>query len=87
MDMLTQWLSNRPEVGSRTVLNQTGLSGRYDFILSGFAPVTMNVPEQADNSHTSIFTLLREQLGLELQLRSAPIRVLVIEKASRPSQN
>ena len=87
MDMLTQWLSNRPEVGSRTVLNQTGLGGRYDFTLIGLTPVNMELSTQADTAHSSMFTLLREQLGLQLELRSAPIQVLVVEAATRPSEN
>ena len=87
MDMLTQWLSNRPEVGSRTVVNQTGLGGRYNFTLMGLTPMNMDVSEQSDAAHPSIFTLLREQLGLQLQLRSAPIQVLVVEAATRPSEN
>ena len=87
MDMLTQWLSNRPEVGSRTVLNQTGFGGLYNFSLIGLTPLNMEVSEQADPAHSSIFTLLREQLGLQLELRSAPIQVLVVEAATRPSEN
>jgi len=83
LDMVAQWLSNRPEVGDRTVLNQTGLEGRYDFTLSGLPSVAMGASLEPDEA--SLFTLIEEQLGLQLRQRSAPIKVLVVEAVARPS--
>ncbi len=87
MDMLAQWLSTRQELGDRTVLNETGLGGRYDFSLTGISPTVTDATSQADEAQASVFTLIREQLGLQLQSKSAPIEVLVIETVAHPSAN
>jgi uncharacterized protein (TIGR03435 family) len=47
---------------NRPVLDRTGLTGRYNFELS-WTPELVPCPEAADNA-PSIFTALREQLGL-----------------------
>lgn len=87
MGMLAQWLSNRPEIGSRTVVDQTGLRGRYDFQLTGFAPATASSPESADAAQPSVLTLLHEQLGLKLEAKPASIEVLVVKSVRAPSEN
>ena len=78
------------ELGNRVVVDETGLKGNYDFVLSG---VSMR-PQPADGNHdapseptTSIFTALQEQLGLKLEPRKAPVEVLAIEHAEHPSSN
>jgi uncharacterized protein (TIGR03435 family) len=67
----------------RPVLNQTGITGLYDFHLefaSGEAP--SNVP-----AGRSIFTAIQEQLGLKLETATAPREFLVIDHVERPSGN
>ncbi len=46
--------------------------------------VNASAPEDAT---TSIFTAIREQLGLKLESRKAPVEVLVIDRVERPSPN
>ena len=60
--------------------DMTGLSGRYSFTLT-FAK------SDDDVSAPSIFTALQEQLGLKLESKRIPTRVLVIEHVERPSEN
>jgi uncharacterized protein (TIGR03435 family) len=43
--------------------------------------------DAASVSGVSLTTALREQLGLKLQSRRAPVDVLVISRAERPSAN
>jgi uncharacterized protein (TIGR03435 family) len=90
MGEFTNFLSQFEELDSRVVTDETGLKGNYDFVLSG---VSMG-PQPMEGNHetppeptTSIFTALQEQLGLKLESRKAPVEVVVIEHAERPSAN
>lgn len=71
----------------RMVIDRTGLTGEWDFDLA-FTPLRLrpNVGEPSPES-ASIFTALREQLGLKLESTQAPVEVLVIEKVERASPN
>jgi uncharacterized protein (TIGR03435 family) len=84
----------------RTVLDETGLMGNYDFTLQwtpdesqgsmfkgaegGPAPASAPPP---DSSGPSIFTALQEQLGLKLESRKGPVEILVIDHVEKPSAN
>ncbi|HEX3941113.1 MAG TPA: TIGR03435 family protein [Acidobacteriaceae bacterium] len=67
-------------------------TGNYDFTLSWTAeesqtsPATNSAP-MPSNSGTSIFTALREQLGLRLESTKAPVDFLVTDHVERPSEN
>ncbi len=69
----------------RTVLDKTGMAGRYDFELR-WAPENA-AADSPEASAPSIFTALQEQLGLRLEPASAALSVLVIDAAERPSEN
>ncbi len=66
----------------RKILNETGLQGKYDFDLQ-FQEDTSG----SDNSGPSLFTALREQLGLKLEPRKGPVETLVVEHIEKPSEN
>ena len=69
----------------RTVIDKTGLPGRYDFDLH-WTPD--NTPADSTlASGPSIFTAVQEQLGLKLQPSTAPLDVLVIDSAQPPEAN
>jgi uncharacterized protein (TIGR03435 family) len=71
----------------RIVVDQTGLTGTYDFDLI-WAPdegPTATVPPAADQNRPSLFTALQEQLGLKLESRTGPVDVLVIDHVERPT--
>lgn len=76
------FLSNFDEVGHRVVVDETGLNGRYNFVLNDISPG----PAPAESA-TSIFTALQEQLGLKLEERKSSVEVLVIDHVERPSEN
>jgi uncharacterized protein (TIGR03435 family) len=63
----------------RQVLDETGLAGAYDLDLD-FAPEA-----SADTSRPSLFAAIPEQLGLKLDPQRAPVDVLVVDAASRPT--
>jgi uncharacterized protein (TIGR03435 family) len=79
------------EVG-RTVLDETRLNGKYDFTLEwepdDAPPVAGNDNGLAQDSVApSLFTALQEQLGLKLEPRKGPIRVMVIDHVEPPTPN
>jgi uncharacterized protein (TIGR03435 family) len=95
MAQLRSSLSNSMQ---RTVVDQTALTGKFDVHLEwaadqstpGFwAPGLAPAPsaDASSDSGPSIFTAIREQLGLALEARKGPVTVLVIDHAERPSPN
>jgi uncharacterized protein (TIGR03435 family) len=77
----------------RTVLDKTGLTGRYDVELR-WTPDNTSTPTSGPDSGTaaesptpSIFTAIQEQLGLKLESRKAPVEVLVIDHVDAPAAN
>ena len=72
-----------------TVVDETGLKGEYDFILH-WSPESTQLSPSDDpfgSNYPSIFTAVREQLGLRLIKRTMPTEVLVIDSVQRPSPN
>lgn len=65
-----------------SVVDKTGIEGTYDIDLK-FAP-----EDSADSSLPSIFTAIQEQLGLKLESRKVPMKMLVIDRCRRvPTEN
>jgi bla regulator protein blaR1 len=90
MDLLAGAL---PGLGNldRPVVDQTGLTGRFDFSLEWAPeparPAIPNTDPPADPEGPSFLAALYEQLGLKLESTKAPIRVLVVDHVERPSEN
>jgi uncharacterized protein (TIGR03435 family) len=80
----------------RPVIDQSGLTDRYDFALN-WTPDEFQFPAATAAQRSAIpsgpdappdlFTAVQEQLGLKLEAVKAPADVLVIEQVSRPSEN
>jgi uncharacterized protein (TIGR03435 family) len=78
----------------RTVVDKTGLTGKYDFTLqwtpddaqapSSFPPGAGQPPDPAG---ASLFTAIQEQLGLKLEAGKGPVEIIVIDHVERPSGN
>jgi uncharacterized protein (TIGR03435 family) len=68
----------------RPVLDQTGLAGRFDFVLKW-------TPDEAQgsdpNAPPGLFTAFQEQPGLKLEPIKAPVDVLVIDHVEWPTEN
>ena len=85
-------LSTLTVLGGRVVVDKTGLNEHYDFELK-FSPDLAVVPPPGSNGREpplagpSIFTALREQLGLRLLPQKLPIEILNVDRAERPTEN
>ncbi len=91
MSLFANILSGARDVDD-TVVDKTGLTGSYDFALE-YTPE--RVGQGAKDGHEaapnpggpSLFTALREQLGLELNRQKVPVELLVIDHIEEPSDN
>ena len=79
----------------RIVVDETGLNGLFDFNLK-FAPEgapSAATAAQGDSSTAtdpqgpSLFTALREDLGLKLDATKGLVEVLVVDSVQRPTEN
>jgi uncharacterized protein (TIGR03435 family) len=68
-------------IAGRPVVDRTGLTGDFDFQLRYAADL------DRESKFPSIFTAVREQLGLNLESTRAPIEVVVIDRVERPTEN
>ena len=67
-------------VGS-IVTNDTGLNGEYDFTLEWVQDAAAN------DAGPTLFTAVREQIGLRLVSADKPAPVIVIDRIERPTEN
>lgn len=84
--LLAKVLSGQPEIGGRSVLDKTELSGNYDFTLKWMPESAMDRPSTQEDV-PSLFTALQEQLGLRLRSTKATVDVITIDSVSPPSDN
>jgi uncharacterized protein (TIGR03435 family) len=86
---LVYFLSRQPL--GRSVLDKTGLTGKYDFTLQwtpdDLQAATSEGGPPLDSPWPSLFTALQEQLGLKLEPQKGPVQALVVDHAEKPSGN
>jgi uncharacterized protein (TIGR03435 family) len=88
MQTLAELLSQTMQ---RTVMDKTGLTGKYDFELKwavdrARAPAADDIAA-SEPSGPTLFTALEEQLGLKLNAVKAPVDTLVIDHVELPTGN
>jgi uncharacterized protein (TIGR03435 family) len=96
MEDFATWMQSG--VMDKPVVDETELSGRYDFQLKwtpdesqfaqfrGTGAVVPPPPTDA-NAPPSLYTAIQEQIGLKMGPAKAPDDVIVIEHAEKPSEN
>jgi uncharacterized protein (TIGR03435 family) len=90
MAQLADALSWMPEVGSRKVVDQTGIDGTFDLTLRWSweqIPETGGPTETVQPDAPQMFSAVQEQLGLRLQATKGPLDYVVVEQLERPSEN
>jgi uncharacterized protein (TIGR03435 family) len=92
-EMLSNVLGMQPEIGGRMVVDKTGLTGRYDFMLKWTPDEGLGSASTAyagaptDTSGPSLFTALQEELGLKLEGTKGSVDTIVIDSVEMPSEN
>ncbi|HEV2710108.1 MAG TPA: TIGR03435 family protein [Edaphobacter sp.] len=81
---MTDMASVLTEMAHRTVIDKTGLTGKYDLTLKWSEDTGSN---STTDTGPSIFTALQEQLGLKLKPAKGPAETLVVEHVEMPSEN
>ena len=79
----------------RPVVDQTGLEGKWNFLLkwtpdeSQFSDMGVKVPPPSDaaDAPPPLFTAIQEQIGLKLDAGKASVEVLVLDHVEKPSEN
>jgi uncharacterized protein (TIGR03435 family) len=93
---MTQFASSLGMFAGRIVVDKTGLEGGYDVTLNWTPDQAANRPPGAppgpdgvpvDPNGPSLFTAVQEQLGLKLDSQRGPVKVLVIDRVERPTEN
>jgi uncharacterized protein (TIGR03435 family) len=79
MSRLAEILGGHPALGFVPVVDRTGLPGRFGFRL------TFSTRDGEDRS--SIFTALKDQLGLKLQPTELPVEFLVVDRLEKAEAN
>jgi uncharacterized protein (TIGR03435 family) len=72
----------RTPIGDRHVVDQTGLTGTYDFTLKWRSD-----PLDESGDMPDLFTAIHAQLGLKAIDSKGPLEVIVIDHIERPSRN
>lgn len=76
----------------RPVVDQTGLTDRYDFSfewkpdLAQLGPNPPALPQNIED-RPDLLTAMRQQLGLKVESGKAQVEVLVVDKVTKPTEN
>jgi uncharacterized protein (TIGR03435 family) len=73
------------EIGRR-VVDQTGLTGLWDFTMEGPPPMQRS-PLDAASTGPTVLEAVREQLGIKLKPTRAMVSVIVADHIERPTEN
>src|SRR6185312_8029944 len=80
ISMLVNVLSNQLD---SPLFDETALNGHYRMELK-WTPDSLN---PSGVIGPSLFTALQEQLGLKLDAKRRPVKILVVDRVERPSEN
>ena len=83
---LSNFVRNLGGMTGRFVIDKTGLAGPFDLDLQ-WTPDQALGAGGALTDGTSLFAAIQEQLGLRLEAQRAPVEVLIVNSAERPTEN
>jgi uncharacterized protein (TIGR03435 family) len=71
----------------RPVLDQTGLTGNYDFKIEFLPEVPPNMQLPPEAVGPSFIDALRDQLGIKLVPQKGPFDFLIVDHIEHPTEN
>lgn len=91
MDAIADGIGTMEDI-DRPIVNETGVSGNFDFTVEWDARVNhvATNPSPAAQSEplgNSLFEALRQQVGLQLKAQKGPVDVIVIDHVEQPTQD
>jgi uncharacterized protein (TIGR03435 family) len=95
IDALARMLANQKEAEGRSVIDRTGLNGKYDYTMHWTPQQDAQTPKAADigisqpagGDGPSLFTALQEQLGLKVKADKGEVATIVVDHVEQPSEN
>jgi uncharacterized protein (TIGR03435 family) len=84
MDRLARMLTSQ---FGRPVIDKTGLTGNYDFVLKYKGRWDRDRPADDLDPMPPMDRALQEELGLKVEATKGPVKVLVIDQIEKPSDN
>jgi bla regulator protein blaR1 len=69
----------------RPILDQTGLTGKYDFVIVFTPPISAEYVRRIGGP--TLEDALRDQLGLKMEATTGPVDVLVVDRIEKPTLN
>lgn len=85
MAQIANALTQQKSGVDRPVLDQTGFTGNYDFVIVYTPSISEQYTEQIGGP--TFEQALRDQLGLKLRATTGPVEVLVIDRIEEPTLN
>lgn len=82
--VLSSLVRSLSRVVDRTVVDETGLTGPFDWSLE-YQPEGGRDGTAALGDKPSLIAALQEQLGLKLESRRGPVQMVIIERVERPT--
>ena len=90
LDLLVRALTPILNVGSERIVDETGLTGTYDYRL-GFSRTGLSAKASADldpSDLPDIFGALEKQLGLKLEPKKLTLKMVIVDHADKtPAEN
>jgi uncharacterized protein (TIGR03435 family) len=84
-EVLTEIGAAQGDTGGRLIVDETGLTGRFDLHLA--CSPQKNITAETGSEGQTAIEAMKTQLGLKLVKRTAPVPLYVIEHVERPSEN
>jgi len=86
LESMAPYLSMEGAFG-RSVVDRTGLEGRWDFTLEWLPEPKPGAAPDPDAQGPTFLEAMHEQLGLKVEPARASLEVLVVDRVERPAEN